>query len=38
MIEINSYTIDEKEKIALDHIIPKQKELNAVSGIINFTK
>ncbi|CAD8101479.1 unnamed protein product [Paramecium primaurelia] len=38
MIEIPSYTIDEKEQIAIQHLIPKQQELNGIDGKINFSK
>ncbi|CAK64644.1 unnamed protein product (macronuclear) [Paramecium tetraurelia] len=36
MIEIPSYTIDEKEKIAIQHLIPKQLELNGIDGKVEF--
>ncbi|CAK68076.1 unnamed protein product (macronuclear) [Paramecium tetraurelia] len=38
MIEIPSYTIDEKEKIAIQYLIPKQLELNAIDGQVDFNK
>ncbi|CAD8123703.1 unnamed protein product [Paramecium sonneborni] len=38
MIEIPSYTIDEKEKIAMLHLIPKQLELNGIVGKVDFNK
>ncbi|CAD8122859.1 unnamed protein product [Paramecium sonneborni] len=38
MIEIPSYTLDEKEKIAILHLIPKQLELNGIDGKVDFSK